>query len=43
MVTNQNRLSAYLGFLLYFINHKVIPYAITRRIRKCFKKKIEVC
>ena len=35
MVTNQNRLSPYLGFLLYFLNHKFIPFAITHRISKC--------
>ena len=34
MVTNQNRLSPYLGFL---INHKVIPFAIAHKISKCLK------
>ena len=37
MVTNQNRLSPYLGFLIIFINHKVIPFAIAHKISKCLK------
>ena len=37
MVTNQNRLSPYLGFLLYFHESQVIPFAITHRISKCLK------
>ena len=36
MVTNQNRLSAYLGNLLYiFLNHKVRQFAIVYGILKC--------
>ena len=34
MYTNENWLSPYLGIV---INHKVIPFAITHRISKCFK------
>ena len=40
MGTNQNRLSPYFGFLLYFHksqSYTVIPFAITHRISKCLK------
>ena len=37
MVTNQNRLSAYLGFLLYFHKPQSYTLAITHRISKCLK------
>ena len=36
--TNQNRLSPYLGFLLYcHKSQSYIPFAITHRISKCLK------
>ena len=38
MVTNQNRLSPYLGFLLYFQRSQSYrPFVITHRISKCLK------
>ena len=38
MVTNQNRLSAYFGFLFYFHNSGRMPFVITHRISKCLKR-----
>ena len=35
MVTNHNSLTAYFELFLFFINHKVISFAVPHKISKC--------